>query len=81
MGGIAQDVTEKKAAEEALREREVMLSSILRAAPIGISFGQERVLKWTNACYQSMTGYGEEQLAGQSTRLLYDSERNSCGRG
>lgn len=74
VGGIAQDVTEKKAAEEAIREREAMLSSILRAAPIGISFGQERVLKWTNACYQSMTGYGEEQLAGQSTRLLYGSE-------
>jgi len=51
-----------------------MLSSILRAAPIGISFGQERVFKWTNPCYQSITGYGAEQLAGQSMRLLYESE-------
>ena len=74
VGGIAQDVTEKQAAEDALRERELMLSSILRAAPIGIFFGQERVLEWTNAYYQSMTGYGEEQLAGQSTRMLYGSE-------
>ena len=68
------DITDMKKAEASIREREAMLSSILRAAPIGISFGQERVLKWTNACYQSMTGYGEEQLAGQSTRLLYGSE-------
>jgi PAS domain S-box-containing protein len=75
IGGIAQDVTEKKAAEEAVQEREAMLSSILRAAPIGISFGHERILKWTNSFYQGMSGYSEKELAGQSPRLLYGSDK------
>ena len=76
------DITDmKKAAEASLREREPMLSSILRAAPIGISFGQERVLEWTNACYQSMTGYGEEQLAGQFDPPALRQRGGICGVG
>ncbi|MRR38120.1 PAS domain S-box protein, partial [bacterium] len=58
MIGSMQDITERKRAEKALRQQEAMMRSILRAAPVGIAFGRERTLQWSNEYYQRMTGYG-----------------------
>jgi PAS domain S-box-containing protein len=71
IGGILRDVTEQKKAQEALRQNEAMLQSILQAAPIGIAFGEGRVLKWTNEFFDRMSGYSREELAGSSSRILY----------
>jgi PAS domain S-box-containing protein len=68
------DITEKKRAEEALRQQAAMMRSILRAAPVGIAFGRERTLQWSNEYYQRMTGYGEDDVSGRTARLLYESE-------
>ncbi|MCU0583784.1 MAG: PAS domain S-box protein, partial [Syntrophales bacterium] len=68
------DISALKETQGALRENEAMLRSILQAAPIGISFGEGRTLKWLNERYQRMTGYGREQLEGNSTRVLYESD-------
>ncbi|MCU0554811.1 MAG: PAS domain S-box protein, partial [Syntrophales bacterium] len=73
--GVCTDISALKEAQGALRENEAMLRSILQAAPIGISFGEGRTLKWVNERYQRMTGYGREQLEGNSTRVLYDSDK------
>jgi PAS domain S-box-containing protein len=72
--GVCTDLSALKDAQRALRENEAMLQSILQAAPIGISFGVRRTLKWVNERYRQMTGYGREQLEGNSTRVLYDSD-------
>jgi|GEM_PF-441454 len=72
--GVCTDISALKEAQSALRENEAMLRSILQAAPIGISFGVGRTLKWVNERYREMTGYGREQLEGNSTRVLYDSD-------
>ncbi|NPV04146.1 MAG: PAS domain S-box protein [Syntrophaceae bacterium] len=72
--GVVTDITELKQAQQTLRENEAKLQSILQAAPIGISFGERRTPKWVNDRYQEMTGYGAEELVGNSARILYDSD-------
>ncbi len=65
---------ERRRAEEALLQSEAALSSILRAAPIGIGLVTRRVFGWTNDHLSRMTGYSREELQGQSARMLYESE-------
>ncbi len=70
----ARDITEKKRAEEALRQQEAMMRSILKAAPVGIAFGRNRTIQWSNEYYQRMTGYGRGDVSGRTARHLYESE-------
>ena len=72
--GVVTDISELKDAQSALRKNEAMLQSILKAAPVGIAFGRERTLQWSNEYYQRMTGYGEDDVSGRTARLLYESE-------
>ncbi|MDO9533187.1 MAG: PAS domain S-box protein [Deltaproteobacteria bacterium] len=65
---------ERRRAEEALLQSEATLSSILRAAPIGIGLVTQRVFGWTNEHLSRMTGYSCGELQGQSARMLYDRE-------
>jgi len=68
------DITERKQAEEALRRSEAMLQSIFRVAPVGIGVVKNRILDWTNDTLHKMVGYTEEELAGQSSQVLYKTE-------
>jgi PAS domain S-box-containing protein len=72
--GEAQGRRERRRAEEALLKSEAALSSILRAAPIGIGLVTQRVFGWTNDHFSRMTGYSSGELQGQSARMLYESE-------
>ena len=65
---------EHRLADEALLASEATLSSILRAAPIGIGLVTHRVFGWTNDHLSRITGYSGGELQGQSARMLYDSE-------
>ena len=65
---------EHRRADEALLTSEAALSSILRAAPIGIGLVTRRVFGWTNDHLSRMTGYSRGELQGQSARMLYDSQ-------
>jgi two-component system, cell cycle sensor histidine kinase and response regulator CckA len=71
---IATDITERKKAEEALKESETTLKSIFKAAPIGIGLVQNRRFVWINEQLSNLTGYSADELRGQSARLLYASE-------
>lgn len=73
MISIATDITERKRAEEALRESEAQLKCILKAAPIGIALVQGRVALWVNDYYCTMTGYSAQELVGKNSRKLYTS--------
>ncbi len=69
-----EDVTEKVAAERALRESEALLRSVFRAAPVGIGVVRNRILTWVNQRLLDMLAYVETEVIGQSARLLYPSD-------
>ncbi len=71
---VDRDITEKIKAEEALRRSEATLSSIFRAAPIGLGMVTNRVFDWVNDEIIKMTGYSHRELKGQSARMLYPSQ-------
>jgi len=71
---ITHDITARKQSEEALSHSESMLRSVLQAASIGIGVVVNRVLKWTNEFTVKMTGYSQEELLGQSARMLYEND-------
>ena len=65
------DITERKLAEEALKNRESQLQSIFRAAPIGIGIVIDRIFIEVNARICEMTGFTPEELFGKSTKMIY----------
>ncbi len=71
-----QDISQRKMAEKALRESEGELLSVFRAAPIGIGVVIDRIFTKVNARLCEMTGYSEEELTGQSARILYPSNED-----
>ena len=72
---VTRDVDDWKKAEEALRDSEATLRTLLQAAPIGIGqVSADRTLGWTNHLLCTMLGYSREELAGKSARILYENE-------
>lgn len=59
-----------------VREREVKLDSIFRAAPIGIGMVVNRVIQEANDTLCQMTGYAREELVGNSARMLYPAQED-----
>jgi len=72
--GIIVDITERKAALDALRGSEATLESIFRAAPVGIGLVRDRVIVRVNDRITEMTGYAPEDLVGKSARILYPDD-------
>jgi PAS domain S-box-containing protein len=68
------DMTERKRAEQALRDSEAMLQSVLRAAPMGIGLVSDRMIGWTNEQVSVLTGYTRQELEGRSARTLYEDQ-------
>jgi PAS domain S-box-containing protein len=71
-----EDITERKQAEEELREKNAKLESILRAAPIGIGMVINRTLAEVNQQVCEMTGFSREELLGKSAIMLYPSQED-----
>lgn len=72
--GIDRDCTDRKRSETALRQSEETLRSVLRAAPIGIGVVTDRVFNWVNDRICEMVQYSQNELSGQSARILYASD-------
>jgi len=68
-----QDITERKQAEEKLRESKDKMDSIYRAAPTGIGLVTNRVIKDVNQRVCDMTGYTREELVEKNTQILHPS--------
>ena len=69
--GTALDVTDMKRSAEALERSEKHLSSIVRAAPVGIGLVEGRILREVNDQVCEMIGFAREELIGRSAQLLY----------
>ncbi len=72
--GFFHDITERKQAEERLREGEELKSSILKSISHAVVVLCERQIIFANEGVETVFGWKPEELIGQSTRLLYRSE-------
>jgi PAS domain S-box-containing protein len=77
-----ENITQRKQAEEKLRENEKIFRSMLNATPAGVLLLVNRVFQRVNPALEKITGYSSEEMVGQSTRLLYpdDDEYLRVGR-
>ena len=71
------DITERKKAEDALRESESHLSSIIRVAPIGIGIISNRIIRRVNDRICQMTGYTAENSPVNPPHYSTRRRRNS----
>ena len=69
-----QDITDRKKAEEDLKERENTLRSIFSSAPVGINLFKNRIWMWSNRGMEEIAGYEVDELVGKSPRFLYESD-------
>lgn len=68
---FAQDITERKRTEEALRASEERLRIIIESSPNGIVMvNEEGVIVLVNAALAALFGYTQDELLGQSVDLL-----------
>ncbi len=75
-------IVKQQQAEDALRRSEAMLSSIFRAAPVGIGVANGRSLQFVNDRFCRITGYSRQELLSQDSRMLFlsDEDYEAAGR-
>lgn len=61
-------------ARENLLRQEEMLRNIVRVAPVGLGFIENRLVVWANDTYGEMFGYAGDEIAGKSLRMFYATE-------
>jgi PAS domain S-box-containing protein len=71
---IGVDITERKRAQEALCQEEELLSTMFSSVPVGICVMKDRVYQSVNKYWCEHFGYKEEELLGETTRTLYESD-------
>ncbi|MFH1116173.1 MAG: PAS domain S-box protein [Pseudomonadota bacterium] len=72
---IATDITARKRAEEALRDSEQMLRSLVLATPVGLCLTQDRTVKWANDEWERMFGFTDaREYVGKPTSIMYRNE-------
>ncbi|MEI6795869.1 MAG: PAS domain S-box protein [Methanomassiliicoccales archaeon] len=72
--GVFMDISEMRQTDAAMRERQMKLDSLFKAAPVGMGFVKDRTYLEVNRRTEEMTGYSAAELVGQSTRMLYESD-------
>jgi PAS domain S-box-containing protein len=67
--------------ERQIRESEEAITSIFRAAPVGIGLVVNRVIQRVNDLFSEISGYSSEEVIGKNARFLYpdDNEYNRVG--
>ncbi len=76
------DITDRKKTLEALQKSEQFLAGIFHTVPTGIGIFKDRRIVTVNERLCEITGYSQDELIGQSSRLLYTSEGeyHRCGK-
>ncbi len=71
---LCYEAAERRRVTEALRRSETELSSMLRAASVGITLTRDRICYQANATMGRLFGYPVEELIGKPTRSLFVSQ-------
>ncbi len=71
---ISEDITEIKKTEFALQESEKRISSIMKAAPIGLGLTKDRRLIYVNDYLTNFLGYTKNEMEGTYARKFYADE-------
>ena len=84
VGGVVvshHDISAPRLLADKLLQSEARSRSIFRSAPLGIGMLVNRVFVEVNEAFTAMTGYGTEELLGNSARMLYptDADFNYVG--
>ncbi len=73
--GVTRDITERKKAEESLRESEARFRTLSEASPVGVGVSSaDGVLVYTSPAYERILGYGCGELLGVMASHLYFNE-------
>ncbi len=73
---IAEDVSERRLAQESLRQLAHEQQQLLDHATVGIAFLKNRCLVRTNPRMERMFGYTPGEMNGQSTRIVFPSDES-----
>jgi diguanylate cyclase (GGDEF)-like protein/PAS domain S-box-containing protein len=78
---LYEDITARRATEEALRQSLREQNLMFDNAMIGIAYSRNRVIVRCNPRFEELLGYGPGELVGKSTRIYYasDEEWNAMG--
>jgi two-component system, cell cycle sensor histidine kinase and response regulator CckA len=78
---IDRDITDRKKAEELLRESEERMRLLIEAAPVGIRITQDGTHSYVNPTFTSMFGYDDPvQILGLPVEALYAPEERESYR-
>jgi two-component system, sensor histidine kinase and response regulator len=73
--GVVQDVTERREAEQRLREQTTYLNTLVEGSPIGIVAEDENgKIQTSNQAFRELFGYSVDELKGKSIDELLTSE-------
>jgi PAS domain S-box-containing protein len=67
------DIDERKRLEDALKRTSAERERILESALVGIIYSRERRYVWVNRAFADMIGYRQDELIGQSSRIIFPS--------
>lgn len=75
LGALALYVLNKRLRNRLVKERRT-LDTVFSVSPYGLALCRDRTLVWANPAMARMFGYPVEDLPGQNTRVLYQSDED-----
>ncbi|TMH04237.1 MAG: EAL domain-containing protein [Betaproteobacteria bacterium] len=73
---IAEDISERRRAEQVLQQTLMEQEAILENASVGIVFLKDRVVQRCNRRFAELFGYAPGAVLGQTTRFIYASDED-----
>ncbi|MBY0546327.1 MAG: PAS domain-containing sensor histidine kinase [Candidatus Obscuribacterales bacterium] len=67
---VVHDITDRKIAEQILRESESRLRAILEGMPVAVLVENQGLIEYSNRHAMTLSGYGENELHGENLLLL-----------